>query len=116
MARESERLRALLDEVPPVAAAKERALTRTESRLLSFLRMRGERAVRGRLVSSYRFAARPTPAGPMAITMQIEGRHAMMVAQQLAKIFAMVEDVDRADAQRTDRGAEVALRPRERGR
>lgn len=108
MIRSGERLRTLLEELPSAAPL----LTEQEGRLLRSLRTQGERAVRGRIVTRHRFEARQRPGG-VALVMEIEGRHAMAVAQQLAKRFGMVEDVDSAEVTRTDRGALLALRPRE---
>jgi hypothetical protein len=106
----SDRLRALLDDLPP--APRRVVLSEADERLLRSLRTQGERAVRGRLVTRYRFEAVARPGG-VALAMRIEGRHAMSVAQQLAKRFSMVEDVGSAEVTRTERGAVLELRPRE---
>lgn len=106
----NDRLRALLDDLPGVAPRL--VLTEAAQRLMRSLKTQGERAVRGRLVTQYVFEAVQRPGG-VSITMRIEGRHAMSVAQQLAKRFAMGEDMGSAEVTRTERGAVLELRPRE---
>lgn len=108
MIRSSERLRTILDGLPGSGPA----LSMLEERLLRSLRTQGERAVRGRLVTRHAFEARQRPGG-VALVMEIEGRHAMSVAQQLAKRFSLVEDVGNAEVTRTERGAQLALRAKD---
>jgi hypothetical protein len=105
-----DRLRALLDDLP--SGGRRPVLSEADARLLRSLRTQGERAVRGRLVTRYAFDALARPGGT-SLAMRIEGRHAMSVAQQLAKRFSMVEDVESAEVTRTERGAVLELRPRE---
>ena len=100
-------MRTILDGMPGSGPQ----LSEAEGRLLRSLRTQGERAVRGRLVTRHAFEARQRPGG-VALVMEIEGRHAMAVAQQLAKRFGMVEDVGSAEVTRTERGAQLALRLR----
>jgi hypothetical protein len=106
----SDRLRALLDDLPP--APRRVVLSEADERIMRSLRTQGERAVRGRLVTRYRFEAVERPRG-ISLVMRIEGRHAMSVAQQLAKRFGMAEDIGNAEVTRTERGAVLELRPRE---
>ena len=108
MIRSGERLRSILDGLPGAAPV----LTEAEGRLMRSLRTQGERAVRGRIVTRHRFEARQRPGG-VALCMEIEGRHAMAVAQQLAKRFGVVEDVRSAEVTRTKRGALLALQTRD---
>lgn len=109
MRRMNERLRAIVEELPGSPLP---VLTETEKHLLRSLRTQGERAIRGRIVTRYVFEARKRPHG-IDLVMEIVGRHSMAVAQQLAKRFTLVEDVESAEVTRTDRGAILALRPRE---
>lgn len=110
MYRTRDQLRALLDTLP--GGTPRLVLSEAADRLLRSLRTQGERAVRGRLVTRYTFEARQRSNG-IALVMEAEGRHAMAVAQQLAKRFGMVEDVGSAEVTRTAHGAVLVLRPRE---
>jgi len=109
MIHSRERLQSIVEELPGSPLP---VLTETERHLLRSLRTQGERAIRGRIVTRHAFEARRRPHGT-DLVMEIEGRHAMAVAQQLAKRFSLVEDVGSAEVTRTDRGAILSLRPRE---
>ena len=105
MIRSGKRLRSILEALPANPAP---VLSDRDQRVLRSLRTQGERAVRGRIVTRHRFEARQRPGG-VVLVMEVEGRHAMSVAQQLAKRFGIVEDVASAEVTRTERGAQLAL-------
>jgi len=111
MGMPGDRLRAVVDDLESCEAAVR--LCDREERLLRSLRTQGERFISGRLITRHRYEARRRPGG-VDLVMEMEGRHSMSVAQQLANQFTMVEDVGSAEVTRTSRGAVVALRARER--
>ena len=106
--RTADRLRAILDEFPDASVP---VLEDSELQIFRTLRTQGERAVKGRLISRHRFEVRRRPMGT-DLVMEIEGRHAMAVAQQLAKRFQIVEDVGSVEITRTKHGVVFALRAR----
>lgn len=109
MSNPRKQLQALIDGIP--GGKTSLVLESHEERLLRSLRTQGERAVRGRLVYRYVFEARQRTNG-VVIVMEADGRHAMSVAQHLAKRFGMVEDVVSVEVTRTACGAVLSLLPR----
>ena len=92
------------------APKQEVELSTDDIRLFRSLKTAGERATKGRLISSCVFEAK-LKRGGISLMMLMEGRHAMSVGKQVARGFEKKDEIELVDVVRTKQGACVILRP-----
>jgi len=86
-------------------------LSRKERRIYRSLQSMGERAIKGRDITSYLYETRMR-GEEVNLLMLLEGRHAMSVGNQVKRIFEGHSELEFVSVVETKRGAKVILKPR----
>jgi hypothetical protein len=109
MNKHARRLEQIISDVQP---RSEVILSPLQERVFRMLKTTGERAVKGREISSTIFEAKGKATG-VALLLVMEGRHAMSVGHQVARRFEDMRELEFVKVKKTGGGALVVLRVKE---